>query len=326
MKKMICKIKPYKRIVAVLLILFFTAFAEACFNYSAITEGYQELDISEYIEVVKKKKTETYEIFYETESPLYIKQLKVRGLFGQKVTYTIETTEINEFGKQEEHTYEDNITEWYTEYYTNLNCRVISLKITIPKVSGDQIWTVSVSNEAEINLYRVIFIITVLLLLYCIFAEEIFWKKTEYFFLVFSLIFGSLLVVCLYPKCNAWDEQVHFQNAYRLASGPIIEWNEALDAIRSGSVPVCNTKAEYDQLRSVLDVKGKIPTMIEEQQNLGITYYSLSYLPMAVFLKLGMMLQFSFSNLFLLGKLGNLFLYVLVMFWAIRWATSKKLF
>ena len=46
---------------------------------------------------------------------------------------------------------------------------------------------------------------------------------------------------------------------------------------------------------------------------------------MAVFLFIGKNLKLPFSAVFALGKFGNLLMYVIVMFWAIRLAKSRKL-
>ena len=43
-------------------------------------------------------------------------------------------------------------------------------------------------------------------------------------------------------------------------------------------------------------------------------------------MKIGMLLNFSFSNMYMLGKIGNLLFYVAIMFLAIRLAKKKKLF
>ena len=143
---------------------------------------------------------------------------------------------------------------------------------------------------------------------------------------MFSLGFGFFLLCAGQPQYNAWDEEVHFADAYRLASGSSVEWNGATDALRSYGISGINTKEEYAQLRSVMNVLGDTPVSVEEQAQMGITYRFLSYLPMALFLRLGMVLKLPFSKLFVFGRLGNLLTYTLVMFLAIRLARRKKLF
>ena len=81
-------------------------------------------------------------------------------------------------------------------------------------------------------------------------------KKPERFFAVYALIFGMLIIFFAQPVKNSWDEQVHFQNAYRLASGRIVKWTEAAVDIKDVSSVKCNTKAEYAELRKYMDEKG----------------------------------------------------------------------
>lgn len=323
--KLISRMKSYKRILAAVFIILLVVCVEAGFNYPALIEGYEELDISAYIEVEGKKDEQNYIIQYGDPEGLYVKQLELRGIFPG-ADYTVEITALNDFGKEEVSEITDSVHPWFNEFYTNIDKRITSLKITMPKKYGSVFWTASLSNQVEINKYRVAFTLITLLLGYCIFFEKVFRKKPEYYFLLFALSFGGLLLFADQPQCNAWDEQVHFQNAYRLASGPVVEWNEAAELMGASRTVKCNTKTEYAQLRNVMDEKGEVPTYVENRTSLGLNHASLSYIPMAVFLKLGMMMKLPFSDLVMVGRIGNLIAYIVVMFLAIRLAERKKLF
>ena len=318
------RMKKYKRIFVAVIIILLTVFVEAGFNYPSLSEGYEELDLSKYIKVEENKESRNYVIEYQAPEGLYVRQLKIRGKFSG-ANCIIECNVLNNFGKEEKYAVTDSVHSWFTSFYTNLNKRITSIKIMIPKISDSELWSVSLSNQAEINKYRVLFILLVLTVLYCIFFEQIFIKKPEYFFLLLSTVYGGLLLLGGQPQCNAWDEQIHFQNAYRLASGKTIEWNEAAELMGAAKSVKCSTKAEYAQLRKVMDEKGKISTAVENRSNWGVNHNSFGYLPSAVFLRIGMWLEMSFSNLILFGRMGNLLVYILAMFWAIRLAKRKKL-
>lgn len=317
--------RKYKRIVAAVIIILLVVFVEVGFNYPALVEGYEELDLSPYIKAEGEKGNQSYVVEYQVPQGLYVKQLEIRGRFSG-ANCIVECRILNDFGKEEEYTVTDSVHSWFTSFYTNLNKRITSIKITLPKYSGTELWSVSLSNRAEINKYRLLFVALSLMVLYCVFFEHIFRKRPEYFFLLFSAAYGVLLLLSGQPQCNAWDEQAHFQNAYRLASGRVVEWNEAAELMGTGKTVKCNTKAEYAQLREFMDEKGKNGTAAEEQGRWGLGYNSFGYLPSAVFLRIGMWLGLSFSNLILLGRMGNLLAYILAMFWAIRLAKQKKLF
>lgn len=323
MKRLANNIQLYKRIVAVLFALFFTAFIEVWCNYPAIKNGYPKQNLNQYIEEDTDKSN--YVVQCNFPEGQYIKQLEIEGKFS-RATYTIELVELNDFGKEEDHIITDAVHSWFNRFYTNINKNVTALKIVIPKGEIYDLKEVSISNVVEVNKYRIGFIFISLLLLYGIFFEDIFKKKIEYFFVIFTVLFGSLLLICAQPLRNCWDEEVHFSRVYRMASGRVIEWNEAAEAICNATTVPCNTKAEYAQLRAVMDKKGEALTERENQGNRWFLLSSLPYIPIAIFLRIGMILNLSFSNLYLFGKIGNLLTYVLVMFWAIRLAKRKKIF
>lgn len=117
---------------------------------------------------------------------------------------------------------------------------------------------------------------------------------------------------------------MHFQNAYRLASGRIVKWTEAAVDIKDVSSVKCNTKAEYAELRKYMDEKGKELLYTEEKETLIPSYTVLAYVPQALFLKIGMLLHLPFSVLYAFGKVGNLILFIGVMYCAISIAKRKS--
>ena len=65
--------------------------------------------------------------------------------------------------------------------------------------------------------------------------------------------------------------------------------------------------------------------MKETQETSGISYDQIAYIPDGRFSVIGKNLNLPFSAVFALGKFGNLLMYVIVMFWAIRLAKNRKL-
>ena len=60
-------------------------------------------------------------------------------------------------------------------------------------------------------------------------------------FPLFSLVFGLLVIIYAQPTYNAWDEEVHFQNVYSIASGKHVKWSEATQSI----IDKKNSKLQY---------------------------------------------------------------------------------
>ena len=74
-----------------------------------------------------------------------------------------------------------------------------------------------------------------------------------------------------------------------------------------------------------MDQIGTDEIVFETKETAAVSYSKTAYIPQAVFLKIGMILNLPFSYLYAFGKLGNLFVYILIMFYAIRKAKQKKL-
>lgn len=323
---MIGAIKKHKRIVAAVVILILTAVIELVCNLPAIRGGYDNLDLTKYITVEKEGNKEKYVISYSSSQKFYIKELKLSGSFPKEYSYTIKTKEYNSFDKESEEYYSDTVNSWFSDFYTNLNKKVTSIEITLNKVEDAELTAVSCSNRFEVNNYRVLFFLVAFSLLYCLLFEKKIYKKLEWLFVVYALIFGLLLIFYAQPVKNSWDEQIHFGNAYSLAFGRNVEWTEAAELTKNGETVMCNTKAEFAELRAYLNEKNDTVVYTEQKESLIPAYSSLAYIPQAIFINIASILKTSFSVLYALGKIGNLLIYILVMFWAIKLAKRKKLF
>lgn len=323
---MIEAIKKHKRIVAAVVILILTAVIELVCNFPAIRGGYDNIDLTKYITVEKEGNKEKYVISYSSPQKFYVKELKLSGSFPKEYSYTIKTKEYNSFDKESEEYYSDTVNSWFSDFYTNLNKKVTSIEITLNKVEDAELTAVSCSNRFEVNNYRVLFFLVAFSLLYCLLFEKKIYKKLEWLFVVYALIFGVLLIFYAQPVKNSWDEQIHFGNAYSLAFGRNVEWTEAAELTKNGETVTCNTKAEFAELRAYLNEKNDTVVYTEQKESLIPAYSSLAYIPQAIFIKIASILKTSFSLLYALGKIGNLLIYILVMFWAIKLAKRKKLF
>lgn len=319
-------LKKQKRLAAVIIIVFLTALAEVCYNYPALTSGCETLDLGGAIRVEQAEGVEKYVIEYATENALYVKQIRLSGRFPREYEYTIETTEENAFGKEAEAVYTDTVNAWFKNFYTDLNKKITSVKIVLEKPEGAELTGVICSNRAEINKYRVLFFLALFSLLYCALFEASFIRKIEWYIVLYGAVFGLLIILYAQPVKTSWDEQIHFRNAYRLSYGRNVEWTESAVHLQNWTTVKCNTKAEYASLRAYRDEKGQEYAETEEKETVIPSYSSLAYLPQAFFLWLGRLLKLPFSSLYAFGKIGNLIVYLITMFWAVRLAKTKKLF
>ena len=80
-------IKRYKRIIAVMGIVFLVVIIEVVANYPAIKAGYDNLDISKNINVLKKDGKEKYQIVFKSEENLYVREIRLQGEFSKEHLY-----------------------------------------------------------------------------------------------------------------------------------------------------------------------------------------------------------------------------------------------
>lgn len=315
-----------RRLLAAVFILLFLCIQEAAANYHALTGEYELLELDGRMQKTVEDGKEKYYLYYQAEPGLYAGQLKIRGDFREKSTYTVDVMAVNSFGKTEEISYTDTVDPRLPEACTDIGKEVTSIKITMPKAAGKAFLSASLTNRPEINKYRLLFWLLTLCFFYVVFFEKKALEKLEWTFAIFAMGFGLLLILTSQPERVSWDEQIHFRNAYRVAYGTEVRWSKAAAEVREAAGPKCNTKAEYAQLRQYMDEQGKEALMLEDRTGTYLEYDDLAYLPQAVLLRAGIGIGLPFSAAYALGKLGNLLVYVFAMFWAIRLAKFRKLF
>lgn len=323
---MIETIKKHKRIVAVVVILILTAVIELICNLPAIRGGYDDLDLTKYMTVEEEGNREKYVISYTPSEKKYVKEIKLTGAFDRIEEYLIQVEAYNSFGKEIEKKYVDRVNPEYTEFYTTIDENVKSLEIKINKSEKTQLNAVSCTNKIVFNKYRELFFIVLFSLAYLFLFEKRIYKRLEYIFAIYAMLFGILIITYSQTQFASWDEKIHFESAYSLAYGKEIQWTEGSLALQQASIIGCNTKEEFAELREYINTSGKIFSYTEKKDEVLPSYKVLAYIPQALFIRLGIILKLPLVWIYALGKIGNLLLYVITMFFAIRLARTKKLF
>ena len=323
---MIETIKKHKRIVAVVVILILTAVIELICNFPAIRGGYDDLDLTKYMTVEEEGNREKYVISYTPSEKKYVKEIKLTGAFDRIEEYLIQVEAYNSFGKEIEKKYVDRVNPEYTEFYTTIDENVKSLEIKINKSEKTQLNAVSCTNKIVFNKYRELFFIVLFSLAYLFLFEKRIYKRLEYIFAIYTMLFGILIITYSQTQFASWDEKIHFESAYSLAYGKEIQWTEGSLAFQQASIIGCNTKEEFAELREYINTSGKIFSYTEKKDEVLPSYKVLAYIPQALFIRLGIILKLPLVWIYALGKIGNLLLYVITMFFAIRLARTKKLF
>ncbi len=163
------------------------------------------------------------------------------------------------------------------------------------------------------------------------------WKargtvKPEWVFLVVSVTVGILMIYTTPARKTGMDEEIHFGRAYylfdMLAGKKEVTVTSAMNDLITVSLPnwpetpaaseeeMQEDDAYWNALLAYNSQKEDSPSL--KQPNYSFHLYSLCYLNQAVMLKLGELLRLDFTDIYRLGRMGNLILYCLVIFFAIR--------
>lgn len=204
---------------------------------------------------------------------------------------------------------------------------------------------IGISNDFHINILRLLFFFT----LYCgvaffffdailqgtifwkhkrnnpVFVKDIIVKKIEWVFAVTAFCLGMLLIVGIGTNQVGFDEYAHAKTAYDLSFGSTIETTEAAMQMKGNLLPFFNNSEE----RALVEAYEQ---KVCEEIDPDITFQSRMvrtetrvYYPIAAGFKLGRILKVDFSTMVALAKMGNLLMYIAVVWLAIRIARQYKL-
>lgn len=188
------------------------------------------------------------------------------------------------------------------------------------KISGFEAVTIP-----AVNWYRLCFFWCALgIAAMLIFFREYFGKRIEVGFLVISVTIGTLFSLSLPANKVSWDEEVHFSQSFWLSNyrtpvsvSPAVT-QKFIAGIDTWPYNQPGTVEEQRELDNYLDTAG-------DYRNGGITWSAdlnktifTGYAGEALFLKAGQMFRLPFSLVYKLGRLGNLYIYCIILCLAIR--------
>lgn len=157
-----------------------------------------------------------------------------------------------------------------------------------------------------------------------IFYREYIGKRIEIGFLIISISVGTLLSLSLPANKVSWDEEVHFSQSFWMSNyrtpvsvSPAIT-QEFIAGIDTWPYNQPGTSEEQKEFDNYLDLAG-------DYRNGGITWSAdlnktifTGYAGEALFLKAGQLFHLPFSLVYKLGRLGNLFIYCIALYFAIK--------
>lgn len=308
--------------LAAVIAVFLAVVVEVMFNYRARPGRTLEMDLSSYIE----RSEGSVECNYKFDHTVYLSKLLVRGSFDSDIDYTVELVTDNGFGVKEQELLEDKAYAVYSDAFTSINKAVREITFRIDSDKGFEVDQIVVSNVFSFNKYRFLLVAVIFFLAgLIVFFRRLLTDKLEWLFVCFALGFGMLIVVMSGPSSQTWDEQIHFRNMYNLSSGETVDWNAAAWYNYKNELPEFNTKEELFMLRKYQDGNADTPFHLNENPA-GFEQFAMrAYFPMVLFFSIGRLLGLPYSMVYMLGRIGNLIFYILIMWLAIRLAKDKKI-
>lgn len=295
-----------------------------------------ELNNEEYVEQVDESLVEQDGVLarrvYQTTITLdigtdyYIKKLHVTYPTDSDLGYGI-TRMLG--GIQDGKSVYDSLNARLGESVTNVNGQadqiIISLS-TSQEFTGKNV-TVAISNEFHINYCRMLYLIGgMLAIAFLILNKSLFSKRLEFAFIILSLLFGSFMILFDGTNERSWDEQVHYESAYRASFGQMIQYTEAAIQMKGLVVPNYDSIEEKGIVADYLQERNDYSKADLKYQQRFVLYNVRAYLPQSIMLVLARICDLPFSWAYMLGKFGNLLFYTLMMALAIRIAKFGKIY
>lgn len=235
-----------------------------------------------------------------------------RDPYGNPVTKTI--TDNNPYLI---HTSVVTIRDYVEEICVTLN----------PGDSGDKLYDFQVLNQPGINGMRWLFFTSLLLILLLLYYNRNgFVGKVESMFLLIGLIAGTMLVLIMPLNKAGYDEEVHFRNAYNIKLSSSVSSTQAIEQLKEVSLEgwpenIAQSQEERKLLETYYKTEGdytkgsdvsiKVPTEMS-------TVAAFNYIFMGLGIKAGKLLQLPFTAVFTLGRLFNMWSYILLVYLAIK--------
>ena len=160
------------------------------------------------------------------------------------------------------------------------------------------------------SLFVFTFLLTVLIIYY-------FRGKPARIFLCMSLSIGALFAITMPIAPNSWDEETHYPWALQHSSIYSTYFTQADHSVRSIRQEHFFDKALRDSQLGAYNENGKLFSHIVEK-DLARSYMLIGHIPSGIAIFLGRSFGLAWSVVFILGRLGNMVVYSIVVYFAIK--------
>lgn len=210
-------------------------------------------------------------------------------------------------------------------YILDRECKVLKIEITGSEPLEMDIM-VTASNAFVWNPVRMLFLFSALLLIFLfVRGKKIFAEKPEVVFAFLSLVLGSILIYAIGLNEVGYDEHIHMKSAYERSFGSTVLTTESAMQMEASTMPSFGNLEERRAVEAYAEKNNDFSWANITSQSRFPNYDVRSYLQISIFLWLGRSLKLPFVWCMMLGKFGNLLLYTIVCYFAVKLAKQGKM-
>lgn len=155
-------------------------------------------------------------------------------------------------------------------------------------------------------------------------GRKLFAEKPEAVFALCSLVLGSVLIYAVGLNQIGYDEHIHMKAAYNRSFGTTVLTTESAMQMEASTMPAFGNLEERRLVEAYAETNNDFGWANITHQSRFPNYDVRSYLQISIFMWLGRVLKLPFVWCMMLGKFGNLLLYTVVCYFAIKCAKQGK--
>ena len=281
-------------------------------------------------------------IVIEFSQSRYINKLYLSFTSCKSLLYTMTTVEDRGGGETAIRTFHRNANMFQEFTAIPLQKQIYRVAIQFEIEEGEEvaIHQIAINNEFNFSPWRFFFaFVSLLLLLLILLFKSEFIGKEERFFVVAGILMGMVAITSMPPHTSGWDEEIHFKRTYSFSN--TMRFQREFEVSPTVIIMTGNfaeswpfhypdtmedrryLAEKYNEFDHNMDW-GNEDTEFVRRTGLGfgnfVNFVLLApgYITQAAFVTIGRVLQLPFSMVYMMGRLGNLLMYLIVGYFAIR--------
>lgn len=247
---------------------------------------------------------------------------------SKTVDLTITVVTYDVYGNSTAKTIQDRNPYVLDQSIVSVRAKATDICISIPEgMQGLEISDIQVKNVPQFHGMRWLSFATLLSLILIIWGNRYYFSgKAEKLFLVVGLTVGTMLVIIMPLNKVGLDEETHFRNAYNIKLSSQVSSTEAIERLRICTLDnypynLAQSVEEREAMELYYKTAGDYTRGSSERIEVPTeltTVAAFDYIFMAIGIKIGKLFQLPFTAVYTLGRLFNMWSYVLLVYFAVK--------